>query len=155
MGKRFSIVVIFEEENLVFLDVKFVNNFESFVLLVLGDFLVVFIGLFYIVLLSFVVESEVLFFEILICWFFLYDVIFKELLFIWSGIDVILGVIENKFVVDMLFRLLKSSRVSRKKVLVKSWDEVISGLCNDYNKLVKNNVLNWSVVRWRKEIFYK
>lgn len=67
MGKRFSIVVIFEEENLVFLDVKFVNNFESFVLLVLGDFLVVFIGLFYIVLLSFVVESEVLFFEILIC----------------------------------------------------------------------------------------
>lgn len=67
MGKRFSIVVIFEEENLIFVDVKFVNNLESFVLLVLGDFLVVFIGLFYIVLLSFVVESEVLFFEILIC----------------------------------------------------------------------------------------
>ena len=154
-GKRISTVAISEEENSTLVDVKLVNNPESPVSSASGDFLVVPIGSSYTVPPSPAAESENSFFETPIRRSSSCDVISKELSLTRSGTDVTSGATENKLAADTLPRLSKSSRASRKKVSAKSRDEAISGLRNDYNKLAKNNVLNRSAARRRKETFYK
>ena len=155
-AKRLSTVAISEEENSTLVDVKLVNNPESPVSSASGDFLAVPVGSSYTVPSSPAAsESKNSFFETPTGRNSSCDVISEERSLTRSGTDVTSEATKNKRAIDTLPRLTKTSKAGRKKVSAKSRDEAIRELRDDYNKLAKNNVLNRSAARRRKETFYK
>ena len=154
-GKRLSSVAITEEENSTLVDVKLVNNPENPVSSAPGDFLVVPAGSSYTVPPSPEAENENSFFETPTRRYSSCGVISEELSLIRSGTDVTSEATKNKVAAETLPRLSKTSKAGRKKGSAKSRDEAIRELRDDYNKLAKNNVLNRSAARRRKETFYK
>ena len=154
-GKRLSTVAISEEDNSTLVDIKLVNNPESPVSSASGDFLAVPVGSSYTVPPSPAAENESPFFETPTRRNSSCDVISEELSLTRSGTDVSSEATKNKLAADTLPRLTKTSKARRKKVPIKSRDETIRELRDDYNKLAKNNVLNRRGGRRRKETLYQ
>ena len=154
-GKRLSAVAISEEENSTLVDIKLVNNPESPASSASGDFLALPVGSSYTVPPSPAAESENSFFETPTRRNSSCDAISEELSLARSGTDVTSEATKNKTATDTLPRLTKTSKAGRKKVSAKSRDEAVKELRDDYSKLAKNNVLNRSAARRRKETLYK
>lgn len=154
-GKRLSAVAISEDDNSTLVDIKLVNNPESPVSSASGHFLTVPVGSSYTVPPSPAAENENSFFKSLTRRNSSSDVNSEDLSLTRSGNDATSQATENKLAGDTLPRLTKTSKARRKKASAKSGDEAIKELRAEYNKLAKNNVLNRSGGRRRKETFYQ